>query len=51
MRSTSENDLARGKLDLDAREKAGTARHVETLDATTTAEIIARVVSILDPEN
>jgi mRNA interferase ChpB len=38
-------------FDLDAREKAGTARHVETLDATTTAEIIARVVSILDPEN
>jgi mRNA interferase ChpB len=38
-------------FDLNAREKAGTARYVESLDAPTTAEIIARVVSIIDPED
>ncbi|MHB1668662.1 MAG: type II toxin-antitoxin system toxin MazF [Thiomonas sp.] len=37
-------------FDLEAREKTGTARYVESLDAATTAEIIARVVSIIEPE-
>lgn len=37
-------------FDLDAREKTGSARYIETLDAATTAEIISRVVSIIAPE-
>lgn len=37
-------------FDIDAREKSGSARYIETLDAATTAEIISRVVSIIAPE-
>ena len=36
-------------FDLEAREKAGSARLVETLDASTMAEIVNRVISVLDP--
>jgi len=36
-------------FDLQAREQAGTARYVETLDAPTIDEIVARVVSVIDP--
>lgn len=36
-------------FDIDARERAGTARFVETLDAATAAEIVSRVVSVIDP--
>lgn len=36
-------------FDLEARIKAGTAKYIETLDETTTADIINRVISILDP--
>jgi len=37
-------------FDLAARERAGSARYVETLDDATTGEIVARVVSVIDPE-
>jgi len=36
-------------FDLQAREQAGTARYIETLDAPTIDEIVARVVSVIDP--
>jgi len=36
-------------FDLDAREKAGSARFIETLDPSTMAEIVNRVVSVIDP--
>lgn len=36
-------------FDIEARERAGSARYVETLDSTTLDEIIARVVSVIDP--
>lgn len=36
-------------FDIEARQKAGTACHVETLDAATIDEIVARVLSIIDP--
>lgn len=36
-------------FDIEAREKAGTARYVETLDNATTDEIVARVLSIIEP--
>jgi mRNA interferase ChpB len=36
-------------FDLDAREKAGSARYVETLDPSTMAEIVNRVISVVDP--
>ena len=36
-------------FDLGGRESEGTARFVETLDASTMAEIINRVLSIIDP--
>ena len=36
-------------FDLEAREKAGTVRYLETLDAPTMAEIINRVLSVIDP--
>ena len=36
-------------FDLDAREKAGSARFVETLDPSTMAEIVNRVISVIDP--
>jgi len=36
-------------FDLQPREKAGTARYVETLDPPTIDEIVARVVSVIDP--
>ena len=36
-------------FDIEARERAGSARYVETLDVATTAEIISRVISVIDP--
>ena len=36
-------------FDLQAREAAGTARCIESLDAPTIDEIVARVVSVIDP--
>ena len=36
-------------FDLEARERAKTARYVETLDAATIGEIVARVLSVIDP--
>lgn len=36
-------------FDLEARTQSGTARYIETLDTATTAEIINRVISIIDP--
>lgn len=36
-------------LDIVARAKLKTARHVDTLDPDTTDEIVARVVSMIDP--
>ncbi len=37
-------------FDIEARERNGSARYLETLDAHTTAEIVARVVSVIDPD-
>jgi mRNA interferase ChpB len=37
-------------FEIEARVLAGTARFVESLDATTTNEIISRVLSVIDPE-
>ena len=37
-------------FDIEARERNGSARYVETLDVLTTAKIVARVVSVIDPE-
>jgi mRNA interferase ChpB len=36
-------------FDLDARTRAGTAKFIETLDEATIGEIVARVVSVIDP--
>lgn len=36
-------------FDLEARTRAGSAEYVETLDEPTTGEIVARVVSVIDP--
>jgi mRNA interferase ChpB len=36
-------------FDLEARERAKSARFVETLDAATIVEIVARVLSVIDP--
>lgn len=36
-------------FDLHAREQAGTARYIETLDAPAADEIVARVISVIDP--
>ena len=36
-------------FDIEARERAGSARYVETLDAVATEEIVGRVVSVIDP--
>jgi mRNA interferase ChpB len=36
-------------FDIDARVRAGSARYVETLDKETANEIVARVVSAIDP--
>jgi mRNA interferase ChpB len=36
-------------FDIEAREKNGSARYIETLDATTAEEIVTRVVSVIDP--
>lgn len=36
-------------FDLSARVKAGSARYVEQLDATTAEEIVSRVLSVIDP--
>jgi mRNA interferase ChpB len=36
-------------FDIPARMRMGSARYVETLDGATTAEIIRRVISIIDP--
>ena len=37
-------------FDIEARIRAGTARYIETLDAVIADEIVARVVSAIDPE-
>jgi mRNA interferase ChpB len=37
-------------FDIEAREKTGSARFIETLDRWTTEEIVIRVLSIIDPE-
>lgn len=36
-------------FDIEAREKAGFARYVESLDAVTMDEIVSRVISVIDP--
>jgi mRNA interferase ChpB len=36
-------------FDLDARTRMGTAEYIETLNEATVGEIIARVVSVIDP--
>lgn len=36
-------------FDIEAREKAGSARHIERLDTVTMDEIVSRVVSVIDP--
>jgi mRNA interferase ChpB len=36
-------------IDIEARERSGSARYVETLDAVTTDEIVSRVISVIDP--
>ena len=36
-------------FDLEARMRAGSAQYIETLDEATTGEIVARVVSVIDP--
>jgi mRNA interferase ChpB len=36
-------------FDLDARERAGSARFVETVDTATMAENVNRVISVIDP--
>lgn len=36
-------------FDLEARTRTGSAEYVETLDEATTGEIVARVVSVIDP--
>lgn len=36
-------------IDIEARERSGGARYVETLDAVTTDEIVSRVISVIDP--
>jgi mRNA interferase ChpB len=38
-------------FDIQARVRAGTARYVETLDPATADEIVARVLSAIDPAN
>ena len=38
-------------FDIEARVRAGSARFVETLDQATADEIVARVVSAIDPES
>jgi mRNA interferase ChpB len=37
-------------FDIEARTRAGSARYIEMLDQATTDEIVARVVSAIDPE-
>lgn len=36
-------------FDLDARERGGSARFIEALDPATMAEIVNRVISVIDP--
>jgi mRNA interferase ChpB len=36
-------------FDLETRERAGTARYVESLDPATVDEIVSRVISVIDP--
>lgn len=36
-------------FDIEARERSGSARYVETLDEATVEEIVNRVVSVIDP--
>lgn len=36
-------------FDLEARERAGSARFIETLDASVAEEIVNRVLSVIDP--
>jgi mRNA interferase ChpB len=38
-------------FDIEARVRAGSARYIETLDSATADEIVARVVSAIDPES
>jgi mRNA interferase ChpB len=38
-------------FDIEARVRAGNARYIETLDTTTSDEIVSRVISVIDPEN
>ena len=38
-------------FDIEARVRAGTVRYIETLDAAIADEIVARVVSAIDPES
>jgi mRNA interferase ChpB len=37
-------------FDIEARVRSGSARYIETLDRETADEIVARVVSAIDPE-
>jgi len=37
-------------FDIEARERNGSARYIETLDTHTTRHIVARVVSVIDPD-
>jgi mRNA interferase ChpB len=37
-------------FDIQARERAGTAKYIETLDPSIAEEIVARVLSVIDPE-
>lgn len=36
-------------FDIEARERAGSARYVETLEAVLIEEIVSRVISVIDP--
>ena len=36
-------------FDIEARERVGSARYIETLDAATAEEIVSHVISVIDP--
>lgn len=36
-------------FDIEARERNGSARYIETLDTVTAEEIVSRVISVIDP--
>jgi mRNA interferase ChpB len=38
-----------GSFDIEARERSGSARYMETLGAVMTDEIVSRVISVIDP--